>query len=349
MTFHSEPPVKIDWAPLTGKVSRREVKEFTRHQPRIRRSAYKSWFEISWVATMCLGTVALIFTLAADNPEETLLSGQLLALTAAVVLAMVLWTLRRRQSTYAASLRIQRFALANGFDFKLDGGPAEFSAVGFGGGRDGKKQNVLSLGGPHQVEIGTCQTLTGSGESTGVNNWRYAQLRLPFTLPHIVLDARGNRSRLQEDLQRSQRVELLGDAGKNFTAYAPAGYENDLKTLLTPEFFRDAPAFLKQWDMEIVDDTLYLYSESTISQKPDAIRSLAEACSYLEAYFPAWSQWSDAHVPVTAQNGNEPGFGRVAPQGRRLKTGVGWGVWVMLGIAASGLVLAVLEALGVVS
>lgn len=76
-----------------------------------------SWFEIAWVATLCLAVTTLILSVAADDADEAARSTRLQVACAVVVLFMAVWTLARRRNPYKDAFRFERFATANGFDY----------------------------------------------------------------------------------------------------------------------------------------------------------------------------------------------------------------------------------------
>ncbi|WP_104090544.1 hypothetical protein [Arthrobacter sp. GMC3] len=346
--------MSIDWSPLTRPVSRGEVTAFIRRQPRIRRSSYMSWFEIAWVVTLCLAVATLIFTVAADDAVEAARSMRLQAVSAVVVMLMAAWTVARRRKPYKDAFRFERFAAANGFGYSLEGGTRAFPATGFGNGRDGNRQDVIILGQPLGLEIGSCRSLTGSGDNTRPRTWKYAQMRLRSPFPHIVLDAKSNGSTLQEEFVRGQRLNLGGDLDRLFTLYAPAGYEDDVRQLFTPELTAHLAGVLQAWDVEIIDDMLFLFSDASAAQKPAAIRGLVEGAATLAGHVAAWGEWRDSRLPSTegllqAHSTPFPRKSHVAPQGQRLKTRLGWGTWIMLAVMAGGFVVAILKGLGVLA
>ncbi|MGL3807576.1 hypothetical protein ACSYDW_15935 [Paeniglutamicibacter sp. R2-26] len=345
----------VSWEALTDPVSRREVRAYLRNQPRIRRSSYMSWFEISWVATMCLAVATLIFSLAADDAQEAARSAVLQAACAAVVMVMAVWTYFHRRKPHLDSIRLARFAAANGFTYLFENKAPAFPATGFGNGRDGMTYDVITRGPRQELEIGSYRALVGSGDNTRTHTWRYAQVRLRSALPHIVLDAKANGSNLQEDfVRRGQKLDLGGNLGKNFAVYCPTGYEDDVRRLFTPETCRHLAAELRSWDLEIVDDRLFLFSGARAAQAPSAVRGLLEGVTVLERYVEEWGRWRDPRLTATTgpftTTANEaiPGMPAVAPQGRRLKSRMGWGPWIILAMSAAGIVLGILKSLGIV-
>ncbi len=269
-------------------------------------------------------------------------------------MVMVAWSATRRRKPYGDAFRFERFATANGFGYSFEGRSPAFPATGFGKGRDGTTHDVIVLGPPRALEIGSCRSLTGSGGNTRVRAWKYAHLQLESALPHIVLDAKANGSTLQEDFVRGQRLSMGGDLDLHFNLYVPAGYEDDVRQLFTPELTALLAGDLRAWDLEIVDDSLFLFSDAGAAQKPAAMRDLLEGALTLAGHAAEWKQWRDRHLP--ADYGFSPGrsnqfarFPHVAPQGRRLATRLGVGVWIMIAVSAGGIILAILRGLGVLA
>lgn len=213
---------------------------------------------------------------------------------------------------------------------------------------------MITLGPPHGLEIGSCRSLTGSGDNTRARTWKYAQMRLRSPLPHIVLAAKANSSPLQEDFARGQELRLGGDLETNFTLYAPAGYDDDVRQLFTPQLTAHLARELQAWNLESIDDMVLLFSDADAAQKPAAIRGLVEGASTLAGHVAGWGEWRDRRLP--AAHGLLPartppllGSGYVAPQGRRLTTRLGVGVWIMLAVTAVGFIVAIPNGLAVQS
>lgn len=343
----------IAWDSLTNPIDRRELSAFVQRQPRIQRSSYKSWFEISWVATMCLAVVTLIFSVAVDDAEDASRAALLQTVSVAVVLLMVTWTVLRRRTRFQDSFRLARFAAAHGFTYTFEREAPSFPATGFDNGRGGTIHDVIALESPHELEIGSYQALVGSGDSTHTRTWKYARIRLGSPLPHFVLDAKANGSTLQEDFARGQKLSLGGDLDRHFTLYCPVGYDEDARRLFTPEVTRHLTDELRSWDIEIVDDQLFLFSDASAVQNLAALRGLLEGATALQRAVLQWESWRDSRLPAARMSPSAPATNdvfatpSVAPEGRRLRTRLGWGVWLMLAVAAAGIVLSILKALGV--
>lgn len=110
------------------------------------------------------------------------------------------------------------------------------------------------------MQLGTASFSGGKSDPKGPRNaFRYLTMRLPRSLPHLVIDARGNGS-LRAYLPGTERLSLEGDFDRYFTVYAPHGYERDALELLTPDVMACLIDHGRAWDIEVIDNRLHLAS-----------------------------------------------------------------------------------------
>ncbi|WP_162621820.1 hypothetical protein [Microbacterium suaedae] len=168
-----------------------------------------------------------------------------------------------------------------------------------------------------------------------LENWGFAALRLPTPLPHILLDGRSGNGLLSSSLPdlsapaNAQRFALEGDFNRHFTLYCPAGYETDALYLFTPDVMARFVDRAARYDVEIVDDWLFLYSKDELAiDEPDDWRAMDEALRALAAKIDRWGRWRDdrRRLPVVADPEStesavaslRPAPRGVATKGRRL-------------------------------
>jgi len=89
-------------------------------------------------------------------------------------------------------------------------------------------------------------------------------LKLDRKLPNMVLDSKENNTLFGSDLpitfKRDQVLSLEGDFDRYFRLHVPAGHEQDALYIFTPDLmvlFMDRAA---DYDVEIIDDWMYVYS-----------------------------------------------------------------------------------------
>ena len=93
--------------------------------------------------------------------------------------------------------------------------------------------------------------------------WGYVDITLPRRFPHIVLDSLSNngvRGRELENPYKGQgAITLEGDFSRYFRLTCPPGYERDALYLLTPDLMAVLIDEGADFDIEILDNRLFLY------------------------------------------------------------------------------------------
>lgn len=258
----------------------------------------------------------------------------------AVMLMIIARDLLRR--TGRRQYRLHGFAAANGMDYAPVHSSPALPGMIFGRGEPDLACDVVTRAGSTPVSIGNHRTTTGQGKSREHHRWGYAAVRLPVTLPHIVLDAKGNnglgRHRLPVAFAQSQRLRLEGDFDRYFELYCPDGYESDALYLFTPEVMAGFIDTVAELDVEIVDDHLFLYARRDLSTlDPATWRWLFSVVDALTERVARWERWRDERLGTTHVTSSSadaapvihrppPG---VARQGRRLRRRVEWFTIVM--------------------
>lgn len=259
----------------------------------------------------------------------------------AVSTVLIVRTLVRR--TGRRQYRLHRFAAANGMSYApVQPGPSLPGMIFTRGGTE-LAYDVVARSGTHPVSIANHHSTTGEGKSRQRQRWGYVSVLLPTSLPHIVLDAKGNntlgRRNLPVEFARSQRLRLEGDFDQYFELYCPDGYEADALYLFTPEVMAGFIDTAAELDVEIVDDHLFLYSRNELSTlDPATWRWLFSVVDALIEQVARWERWRDERLGathVTQSIGDAPVIRRpppgVAKQGRRLTPRVEW-LWLAAGL-----------------
>jgi hypothetical protein len=168
--------------------------------------------------------------------------------------------------------------------------------------------------------------------------YSFLRLALPRPVPHLVLVSIARRnvggySSVGLSFAESQRVRLEGDFDRTFAVYAPDGYGADARYVLTPDFMARLVDNAGTFDLEFLDDSLYVYSSAA-----------------WDAGKPATWEWArhfaeTVGVPAVRRTArfaddrsSEPGT-TVAPRGQRLRvavpvvSGLIVAGWIAFGIA----------------
>jgi len=124
---------------------------------------------------------------------------------------------------------------------------------------------IISLGyvlqqTPH-IEVGNL-TFTSNSDNRNSTVYGYVKIELTKNLPHIVLDSVKNNTygpSIPVSFANNQKVSLEGDFNAFYTVYAPQGYEQDALYLLTPDVMNALTQLSKSYDIELIDNQVYLY------------------------------------------------------------------------------------------
>ena len=271
---------------------------------------------------------------------------QFLSLLPALLLVLIFFLglkayLRRRHSW----LLLARFADSNGMRFGIRSAEPRYPGLLFNEGRS--RASTLHLFSPTGVlaDVGGYEYVTGSGRNRTTHRWCFAAFRLPHPVPHLLLDAKANNTWMLTNLPKafasSQRISLGEPFDSHYQLYAPDGYGRDAFQLLPPnvmEALLNAPAV---YDIEMVDDWLFCYTQPPQDLTDPATWRLLEtiANGVLGSLDPVVNRYTDSHLPgqETSPAAYGPGTpAPVAPLGRRLRSGPSLGlVLLIIGVIGS--------------
>jgi hypothetical protein len=284
---------RANYRALLSALRRHEVSEFRRwagaNFPDLRVGAWRvvrSTIAMIFVVVISLLLCLLILMIAlvplglivyARDRSFAGVAGQT-ALELAVVLvagALALWACRlmadalrrdaRLRTNWRRMYRLTRFARDNGLAYEAEAKNPHRTGTIFDAGVKRSAFDIISAGPASNFEIGNYQYGGHWNRERVLRRFGYFRIKLPRGLPHIVLEARRNRrsfgrSNLPWQFRPTQVLSLEGDFDRHFTLHVPAGYEQDALYLFTPDLmvlFIDRAA---DYDVEIVDDWMYVYS-----------------------------------------------------------------------------------------
>ncbi|HEU4849202.1 MAG TPA: hypothetical protein VFS93_02195, partial [Terrimesophilobacter sp.] len=210
---------------------------------------------------------------------------------------------------------------------------------------------MLSRADGPTVDIGDLRYTTGSGKNRTTHEWGFVAIRLDRMMPQMILDAKSNNflgTNLPVSFSRNQVLSLEGDFDRYFTLYCPREYERDALYVFTPDLMARLVDEAALFDVEIVDDWMFLYSASPFD--------LADATTLARIFrivdtvgaktLDRTERYADSKVvsgAVAAASGAPLGARMsanvVAPGGRRLRRGLSVGtVAVFIGVAIYAIV-----------
>ncbi len=235
------------------------------------------------------------------------------------VFVAVYWVWSNHTTKFQA--RLFKFASRNGLQIIQNVPDPTYPGMIFDDGHGRRIATALRFG--DGTEIGNYIYSTGSGKNSRTHNWGYVKVRLVRRLPHMILDARSNNfwkfSNLSDSFDRSQVLSLEGDFDKYFTLYVPKQYERDALYVFTPDVMAAMIDHGKHYDIEIVDDELYIYVNSHFQlNTPETYnRMLAITNAISSELVSQTDYYADERIGDRSVN-------MVAGGGRRLKSGFNW-------------------------
>ncbi len=246
----------------------------------------------------------------------------------AVLIMLAMWfIIKSTARVVAQTMRLRDFALANNMGFQLTAPPNNQPGTMFQYGSSRYFDQVITLPGTSKAMIGNYRYTTGSGKNRQVHTYGVVRVSLSRKLPHVMLDATSNNflGRISNfgGFDSEQRIELEGDFNKFFSVYAPTNYGRDTLYWLTPELMDLLKTHFTAYDIEVIDNYAYLYSNRTFGLDETSVKNLLGLAEWLHDEFEENTRrYSDERVGSFATN-------TIAQPGRRLKRQIPW--WFIVG------------------
>lgn len=238
------------------------------------------------------------------------------------ILVLIGWVAVQQALKKAArAIRLKAFAEANHFAFTPAKPAGGYPGTLFSLGRD--QQFLSVVDGTYQnmtFEFGNFYCTMGSGKSSHTRAFGVIEVKLPRKLPHILLDSRKNNRFGMSHLSlfsTNQKLQLEGNFNNYFDLYVPKGYERDALYFLTPELMALLIDHGAEFDVEIVDNHLFVYASKEFDlQYEQTVRSIFQLITVLGGEIHEnTARYADARVGDRQAN-------IVAEQGKRLKRSV---------------------------
>lgn len=183
----------------------------------------------------------------------------------------------------------------------------------------GHHKKYTDLFGDSKLSVGNYYFITGYGRDQKEHKVVVASIKLSRSLPNIILDAKSNNSfgfsNLPESFKRDQVVTAEAALTDYFTLYAPKGYKIDSLSFIAPDFIAVLRERFTGCDIEIIDDTLYIYMPGEL-KKDDYKKMFLDMQAITRALEDNVKNYIDQRA-ATASIGIQ-GLDSIAPQGRRL-------------------------------
>jgi len=332
----------IDYSALTAPVTRAEVRAFRaqtnaahRADPNIRTGLASASKVITIIAIAVFASIffstigGVVFSGAGGAPNPSI--AIVLLVMFGIVIIVVLRGIFGASARWENWMRQSRFAAANGFAFQNSAPAPNFPGCVFQHGDSRMAYDSFATPSGRFLDFGNYEYETGSGKNRTTHHWGFLALKLDRKLPNMVLDSKANNglfgaTNLPQVFSRDQVLSLEGDFDKYFTLYCPKEYEADALYVFTPDLMALLIDDASPYDVEIVDDWMFVYSAAPFATlNPAVYQRLFRIVQTVGAR--AVSQTENYRDDRVAS----PGANIVAPQGQRLRHGTSIGAIVIFG------------------
>lgn len=168
-------------------------------------------------------------------------------------------------------------------------------------------------------EIGNYSYAMGYGNGGERFHYGYIRILQQRRLPHVALvSTRHKRSgpfrNMAINFGKQQKLGLEGNFDNYFTVYAPEHYEADVLYILTPDVMASLIDNTAGYDIEIVDDELYIYRDQPFDLTTEA--GLKQALCICDTVGAEIDHQTDYYADQKVDNRS---LNRVTRQGYRLR------------------------------
>lgn len=237
--------------------------------------------------------------------------------------------------------RLSRFAAANRMFYQPElRNPPVIGSL-FAGGTGRVATDVISSISGRGFEVGSYR-FSGDATTIASPGWGFLRVQLDRHMPHMIMVARVGPGRLDRvqlpvAFRRDQVLSLEGDFDRFFTLYAPVQYKRDALYVFTPDLMALLIDELRGHHVEILDDSMLIYSPRPFDLTEDA--SWDRIARILDTVAAKSDRQTARYIDARSPH---PGF--VASDGRRLRVGVSAAAIIGGGIAIAQIVRVVLQA-----
>ncbi|GGE97363.1 hypothetical protein [Mycetocola zhadangensis] len=350
---------------LTSRLRRRDVRAFYRafaqQYPSVRDpagTARRIIVSVGWVVApvgllaMSVGISSEIEEAAPDMVKELVAMAAICGLFvyAGVLLCWTSFRMWKQRGNPERHYRLATFAHENGMSYVPGPIPGAHLTPWQERGELALTRVMRPISDP-PIEFANYLLDSGTSKSRNSNFGGICSIKLPLSLPHIVLRAKDGRPDLASAAPAgSQALSLEGNFDNYFTLYCPRGYEQDALYLFTPDVMATLIDRVNGFDVEIIDDWLFLESSrDVVTTNPETWHNVVTATTALTQKVERWVRWRDTRVPATSAEFSRAAatlsasMPRVAQSGRRLRMGLGGGA-ILAAVLGAAYVIAVLVA-----
>ena len=193
--------------------------------------------------------------------------------------------LKKRFSTKNRKKRIEDFAAANNGVYIGKSSAKDLVGTAFKAGESPyvAERVVLKNG----IAMGRYFSSSGQQQTDGFSYVSFVAMHLNRKLPHVYVDAKSNNfigQDLKVFLKKNQLFEVETQLSKHFNLFVPEGYERDILYLFTPDVLSVVENKGCAYDVEIIDNMIYVLSSMDKSDLANATEAYDIITYALELY-----------------------------------------------------------------
>lgn len=316
-------PAKFDYSALTATYTTKQMFAFIKERARSRR--YGNLLTAVVILPLFAGIVLIVptyfmvflFWVLTPTSAPTVIRALLVTTATAVwigIFSYIIW--KGMSYLILKGMRLNAFATRNGLTL-LEGPPTGEAGTIFDHGHSRQFSAGLRTPDSEGLTVANYQYTVGSGKNSRTYTYGVIRCNLSRKLPNVLIDATSNnfmkRFSNLGGFGSSQKISLEGDFDQFFNVFCPEGYGRDTLYWLTPELMELLKKYMANYDLEVVDNHVYAYSDTTFQFDQQGILSGLQLANWLQAEFEQNThRYSDERV-AAAQQTNQ-----IATPGRRL-------------------------------
>jgi len=259
---------KRGYAALTDVVDEADLADFKARNGFVAPSDLQKFnIDPKKIIGICVGLLPVWLAIGLLLPPTGLIFTAVLSTVMLIIITMAVLEMRSvKLDSWVLPYRLFKFATANEWSYQLQPDKVPRAGVLLTSSQGYRVLHRVVADGYSVGDIGL--SIVDINQQT-IQLYEYTYLAIPLRrhLPNFVLDAKSNNisllgasiSNLPAAYTKNQISSLEGDFDKYFTVYAPNGYDTELRYFLTPDVMAKFLEMKDFSDIEIVDDTFYVY------------------------------------------------------------------------------------------
>jgi len=225
---------------------------------------------------------------------------------------------RRGRRLWRERLTTSRFAEENGASYEALTSETPRVGMLFAIGSERRISDRVEFQREPRFEVGNLSYRINLPRNAVLDShWGYIRIPLERRFPHTVPDSLSNNglrgARLPASLSNRGSTELEGDFSRYFELTVPQGYERDALYLLTPDLMALLIDEGADFDVEIIDDELFVYRP-----RPFALATTDEWLRIERIVDTIGAKAQNRTERYRDERAGDQRLNRVAPGGRRI-------------------------------